>query len=41
MIERRMILVIKAQQFTDPMYKAFCEYEQLKIFIRMNLDYEV
>ena len=35
-----MILVIKAHKYTDPLYKAFCEYEQLKIFIRMNLNYE-
>ena len=37
--ERRILLVVRAQELQDPLYEAFCEYEQLKIFLRMNLSY--
>ena len=39
-IERRILLLkIAERSYKDPLYRGFCEYEQLKIFIDMNLDY--
>ena len=37
--ERRMLLVIRARALKDPLYEAYCEYEQLKIFLKLNLAY--
>ena len=34
-----MLLLVRAKEMNDPLYSAFCEYEQLKYFIRMNLVY--
>ena len=37
--ERRMLLVLRARALRDPLYEAYCEYEQLKIFLKLNLAY--
>ena len=34
-----MLLIVRAKQLNDPLYEAYCEYEQLKIFVKMNLIY--
>mmetsp|Transcript_15796 Transcript_15796/g.21379 ORF Transcript_15796/g.21379 Transcript_15796/m.21379 type:complete len:85 (+) Transcript_15796:268-522(+) len=40
MIERRILLLRVAEKsYSDMLYRGFCEYEQLKIFMEMNLDY--
>lgn len=39
LIERRIILLKIAEKRHHPLYKGFCMYEQLKIFMNMNLDY--
>ena len=38
-IERRIILLKIAERHQDLLYRGFCQYEQLKMFMRMNLDY--
>ena len=38
-IERRVLLLRVAERNQDLLYRGFCEYEQLKIFMDMNLDY--
>ena len=38
-IERRILLLKIAERNQDLLYRGFCEYEQLKIFMNMNLDY--
>ena len=34
-----MLLVLRARALKDPLYEAYCEYEQLKIFLKLNLAY--
>ena len=34
-----MLLRVAEKSNSDLLYRGFCEYEQLKIFIEMNLDY--
>lgn len=38
-VERRILLLKIAERNQDLLYRGFCEYEQLKIFMHMNLDY--
>lgn len=38
-IERRILLHKISERNQDLLYRGFCQYEQLKIFMHMNLDY--
>ena len=38
-IERRILLLKISERNQDLLYRGFCQYEQLKIFMSMNLDY--